>query len=604
MPEHVPPEIEGFSFRQLIGRGGFSDVYLYRQQMPGRDVAIKVLRTEPGEEVGRTQFAAEANLMARVSSHTAIASIFTADVDDEGEPYLVMEYCPGGSLGESFRSSPLSVPRTLRLGVRLASALESAHRAGIVHRDVKPSNVLLTEYGVAVLTDFGISTIDEAFPEATLARAQVYSEGIEDSTAVGMSLPWAAPESLASPPVADTRSDRFSLAATLYSLLEGRSPREVPDGPNGASAIRARIRTGFIAQMQRPDAPQTLQELLRRGMAYDPAARFDSCLEMARSLQQVQRELGLEVTPVEVPGVEDVEDLDGGAHLTSAGPGASSSPGPGTAAIHPAAPGPGAGAGAGESTWLPAAQTQLPAAGTGAPPAAQTGVPPAGTQPPPDPAERVELPAPHPAQPLPAPTAGTAPHTPSGLVSMAPAHVGAAPRSERSRRAERIALAAAVVFVVVGVVTGASWLINLYRDPHFTGAAIDNLTITKTAADAYEITVPDGLELPDDLQVRVLDEGDGTALEEYSVATVSTDQSTWPPGDAVTLNPWASNVVGEDVYLSAEDLRNQLHLDPATELRPGTVLLAVAPRAYFANRAPDLEITDGDSVLALVTIVP
>src|SRR5699024_4932950 len=189
----------------------------------------------------------------------------------------------------------------------------------------------------------------------------------------------------------------------------GRSPREVPDGPNGASAIRARIRTGFIAQMQRPDAPQTLQELLRRGMAYDPDARFDSCLEMARGLQQVQRELGLEVTPVEVPGVEDVEDLDGGAHLAGAGPGASSSPGPGAPAVHPdARPAPGAGAGAGESTWLPAAQTRLPPAGTGAPPTGTgapptgtgapptgTGTPPTGTGAPPDPAERVELPAPH-----------------------------------------------------------------------------------------------------------------------------------------------------------------------------------------------------------------
>jgi len=622
MPEHVPPEIEGFTFQHLIGRGGFSDVYLYRQQMPGRDVAIKVLRTEAVEEVGRTQFAAEANLMARVSSHTAIASIFTADVDDEGEPYLVMEYCPGGSLGDTFRSSPLSVPRTLRLGVRLASALESAHRAGIVHRDVKPSNVLVTEYGVAVLTDFGISTIDEEFPEATLARAQVYSEGIEDSTAVGMSLPWAAPESLASPPVADTRSDRFSLAATLYSLLEGRSPREVPQGPNGATAIRARIRTGFIAQMQRPDAPESLQELLRRGMAYDPAARFESCLEMARALQRVQRELGLEVTPVEVPGVEDLDDLDGGARLASGGPGAGSSPGTGTAGVDlpasPAAP-------AGESTWLPAGQTGVapaatgappagtgappagtgaPPAGTGALPAAQNGVPPVGAQPAPHPDERVELPAPPLAQRPPAPAAGPGPHTPSGLVSMAPTHAGPAPRSERSRRAERIALAAAVVFVVVGVVAGASWLINVSRHPHFTGAEIDNLTITDTSAGAYEISVPEGLELPEDLQVRVLDQGDGDVLGEHAVATVSTDETTWSPGEAVTLNPWASDVAGEDVFIPVDDLRSQLHLDSSTDLRPGTVLLALAPRAYFANRTPDLEITAGESVLALVTIVP
>src|SRR5699024_12766391 len=105
MPEHVPPEIEGFTFQRLIGRGGFSDVYLYRQQMPGRDVAIKVLRTETVEEGGRSQFAAEANLMARVSSHTAIASIFTADVHHGGEPYVVMDDCSGGRLADSCRST-------------------------------------------------------------------------------------------------------------------------------------------------------------------------------------------------------------------------------------------------------------------------------------------------------------------------------------------------------------------------------------------------------------------------------------------------------------------------------------------------------------------
>lgn len=597
MPEHVPPDIEGFTFQRLIGRGGFSDVYLYRQHMPGRDVAIKVLRTEAVEEVGRTQFAAEANLMARVSSHTAIASIFTADVDDEGEPYLVMEYCPGGSLGEEFRSSPLSVPRTLRLGVRLASALESAHRAGIVHRDVKPSNILLTEYGVAVLTDFGISTIDEEFPEATLARAQVYSEGIEDSTTVGMSLPWAAPESLASPPVADTRSDRFSLAATLYSLLEGRSPREVPDGPNGATAIRARIRTGFIAQMQRPDAPESLQELLRRGMAYDPASRFDSCLAMARALQQVQRELSLEVTPVEVPGVEDLEDLDGGASSVGPGPASGSSPGAGAAtagvSVSPA-PQPG------EATWLPTGQTGLAPTSTEAPQAASQFTLRGDELAPPVPAERLPLPPPPAALPPPA----AAVPQPPGLVSMAPGPMPAPARSERSRRAERVGLVAAVVFVVVGVVVGASWLINVARDPHFTGAEIDNLTITETSAGAYEISVPEGLELPEDLQVRVLDHGDGDALGEHAVAIVSTDETTWSPGEAVTLNPWASNIVGEDVYIPVDDLRSQLHLESATDLRPGTVLLAVAPRAYFANRTPDLEITAGESVLALVSIVP
>ena len=163
---------------------------------------------------------------------------------------------------------------------------------------------------------------------------------------------------------------------------------------------------------------------------------------------------------------------------------------------------------------------------------------------------------------------------------------------------------AVVAGVVVGVVAGASWLINVSRHPHFTGAEIDNLTITDTSAGAYEISVPEGLELPEDLQVRVLDQGDGDVLGEHAVATVSTDETTWSPGEAVTLNPWASDVAGEDVFIPVDDLRSQLHLDSSTDLRPGTVLLALAPRAYFANRTPDLEITAGESVLALVTIVP
>lgn len=299
--EHVAPDIEGYEFIRPIGRGGFSDVYLYQQQMPRREVAIKVLRTEALTESLRRQFSAEANLMARLSNHTNIASIYAADIDDAGEPYLVMEYCSGGSLGDSYRHYPMSVRDTLKLGIRICGALEAAHRAGIVHRDIKPANILLTEYGVPVLSDFGISTIDEEFPEATMARAQVYTTGVSDTGSVGLSLPWAAPETLGDPPVSDTRSDRYSLAATLYSLLEGRSPHEIPGGPNGASHLTGRIQTGFIGAMQRPDVPPSLVALLRKAMAYDRAARFPSSIALGKSLQQVQRELGHDVTGLDAP---------------------------------------------------------------------------------------------------------------------------------------------------------------------------------------------------------------------------------------------------------------------------------------------------------------
>ncbi|HIZ36433.1 MAG TPA: serine/threonine protein kinase [Candidatus Ruania gallistercoris] len=631
-PERMPPEIEGYTFQRLIGRGGFSDVYLYRQHMPSRDVAVKVLRTEDFSEASRAQFAAEANLMARVSSHTAIASIFAADVDDEGEPYLVMEYCPGGSLGGIYRKSPLSVARTLRLGVRLASALECAHRVGIVHRDVKPANILFTEYDMAVLSDFGISTIDDEFPEATLARQQVYSGGIEDSTTVGMSLPWAAPESLGERPVADTRSDRFSLAATLYTLVEGRSPREVPDGPNGATAIRARIQSGFIAQMQRPGVPEPLQDVLRQGMSYDPGQRFSSMLELARALQQVQRELGGEVTPVEVPGAEAYDDDPHlGGSVTSSG-GGNNPDGVGSSSA-PSAPS--------EATWLPA-DAALPAEAGGRPDPDSAGRGSAASLPPPSSRDRVPLPPPpgpggapgaghtsRPAQEHTGPSgpeytgfdprtvdphrhhtvvpaggpASSAPSAAPPIMPMTPQGSVGDQGSGRTKKMERGALIAAVVFVVVALVVGSSLLIRHLQEPRFTGEAIDNLTVTETSADAYDITIPDGLELPEELQVRVLEPGEGTALGEFGYALVSVDHSTWPPGETITLNPWASDVAGENVGIDARDLRTELDLAEDVELRPGTILLAVAPRAYFANRAPDLGITAGDSVLAVITIV-
>lgn len=185
---------------------------------------------------------------------------------------------------------------------------------------------------------------------------------------------------------------------------------------------------------------------------------------------------------------------------------------------------------------------------------------------------------------------------------MAPEHAPS-PSTGTVQKVERVALVAAVVFVVVAVLVGSTWLINQYREPHFTGPAIDNLTVTETSANAYEITIPEGLELPDDLQVRVLDPGEGTALEDYAYAMISTDHTTWAEDQPLTLNPWASDVAGEDVAIAISDLREELALDPDIELRPGTVLLAAAPRAYFANRAPDLEITAGDSVLALITVV-
>ncbi|WP_252976148.1 protein kinase [Janibacter melonis] len=127
-PSPPAPRIPGLEHVRRLGAGGFADVHLYRQELPRMLVAVKVLRTAAGDL--REQLVAEANTMAELAEHPYIVTVLRADVTDDGRPYLVMAYYPGTSLAARARRSPLSVAETLRAGVQLASAVETAHRAG------------------------------------------------------------------------------------------------------------------------------------------------------------------------------------------------------------------------------------------------------------------------------------------------------------------------------------------------------------------------------------------------------------------------------------------------------------------------------------------
>lgn len=281
-----PPRLDGYEFRSVLGGGGFADVFLYRQERPQREVAVKVLLSGIGDLGVRAQFEAEANVMAAMSTHPSIVTIHQAEVADDGRPCIVMEYCSRPNFGVRFRSERIAVEEALRVGVMIAGAVETAHRAGVLHRDIKPANILVTEYNRPALTDFGISI------------ATTEAGDIEDST--GMSIPWSPPECFADPPRADVRSDVFSLAATVYSLLAGRTPFEATDRRNTAAELIRRIETMPLPPLERPDAPASLSRVLAVAMAKDPAARYDSALAFGRALQQVEAELSLPVTAMDV----------------------------------------------------------------------------------------------------------------------------------------------------------------------------------------------------------------------------------------------------------------------------------------------------------------
>ncbi|VXB51506.1 serine/threonine-protein kinase [Pseudoclavibacter sp. 8L] len=294
-----PPEIPGYLYRKHLGSGGFSDVFLYEQQFPRRLVAVKVLLG--GDDLGETSrqaFIGEANLMAQMSSHPYIVTIFQADVAGDGRPYFVMEFASGLSLSERYKREQIPVEEALRTGVRISSAVATAHTVGILHRDVKPANILTNDFGWPALTDFGISSaVDDELAEADdLVEAPPASGG-------GLSVPWSPPEMFEDEPKPDVRSEVFSLGATIYSLIAGHTPFERPGERNTTLDLISRIERGAISPILRGDVPRSLVSVLHKAMARNPAHRYQSAVEFAYALQRVELELNYAPTAIDVPNM-------------------------------------------------------------------------------------------------------------------------------------------------------------------------------------------------------------------------------------------------------------------------------------------------------------
>ncbi|MEV7606357.1 serine/threonine-protein kinase [Paenarthrobacter sp. NPDC089322] len=283
-PPAPPPAIPGFKYVSLLGSGGFSDVFLYEQDRPRRKVAVKVLLSDLKTEGARRRFESEANLMAQLSSHPYIVTIFEAEITEDGHSYLAMEYCSRPSLDVRYRRQRFSVDEVLAVGIQVASAVETAHRAGIVHRDIKPANILVTDYNRPALTDFGIS--------GTI--------GADTDDDAGMSIPWSPPEQFRGGPVDGVPVDIWALGATLYTLLAGRSPFVLPGQDNSQRELIARITNSPLPRLGRADVPESLELVLATSMAKSPDSRYSSAHAFALALQRIQTELNLSVTPFEV----------------------------------------------------------------------------------------------------------------------------------------------------------------------------------------------------------------------------------------------------------------------------------------------------------------
>jgi serine/threonine protein kinase len=299
----APPELPGYTFVRNLGSGGFADVHLYRQQKPAREVAVKVLRDDEADpasrELFREAFRAEANHIAQLSEHPFIIRIYDTGTTSDGREYFAMQYCPGPSLADLYRRQPFTVADALRTGIRLSSAVATAHAAGILHRDIKPANVLTNSYGWPILTDFGIASALEAEPAGHgTTRGAAIDTGSSTEQSFPMSIPWSAPE-VHEELRTDFRTDVFSLAATIYTLLAGRTPFELP-GQSSQNVLIARIVRGQITPMERTDVPAELLAALTRGMEVDPDDRFESAAAFGRALEAVELQQQLPRTDVPV----------------------------------------------------------------------------------------------------------------------------------------------------------------------------------------------------------------------------------------------------------------------------------------------------------------
>jgi serine/threonine protein kinase len=275
------PEVPGYALQSLLGRGGYSAVYAARQLSVNRIVALKVISAGDLDAEVERRFRAEAEAIGNLSWHPHVVVLHDAGFAEDGSPYLAMELMPAGSIGARLKAQgPLPTAEALRVAIEVADALGAAHDARILHRDVKPDNVLVGRRGQAVLSDFGIATLSDGTSSSTTTFAGTYA--------------FSAPELLEGRR-ATVRTDVYSLGATLYSMLVGRNAY-ASRGEETPAALMWRIVSGPPDPL--PDTvPAVVAAVVSQAMSRDPEVRHGSAAALKRSLEHALAALSADPAP-------------------------------------------------------------------------------------------------------------------------------------------------------------------------------------------------------------------------------------------------------------------------------------------------------------------
>jgi serine/threonine-protein kinase len=264
---------------EKIGAGGMGEVYRAHDERLERDVALKVLPTGTlADEAARKRFRKEALALSKLN-HPNIATVFDFDTQD-GVDFLVMELVEGVTLSDKLAVGPLREKEITRLGGQVAEALEEAHERGVVHRDLKPGNVMVTAKGQVKILDFGLAKL----VRPDVASATAPTESFTETQAVAGTLPYMAPEQLRGEQV-DARTDIHALGAVLYEMATGQRPFPETQGP--------RLIDSILHQAPQPPSGLNrrvspgLEGIILKALEKEPENRYQHANEVAVDLRRL-----------------------------------------------------------------------------------------------------------------------------------------------------------------------------------------------------------------------------------------------------------------------------------------------------------------------------
>jgi serine/threonine protein kinase len=272
-----------YDIKSLIGQGGMSAVYLGYDPRSQREVAVKILPPYYLHAPKfRERFEREA-LMIALLEHPAIVPVYDMGEED-GQPYIVMRYMSGGSLSDKLKKGPIPLRECMDMYLRLAPALDTAHARGVIHRDVKPDNLLFDKYDNVFLSDFGLARLKETIGFAN----------ISDGTIMGTPA-YMSPEQIQGDRELDGRSDIYSLGVVLYQMLCG----SVPFSGSTAASVMMMHLVNPVPDIsdENKSLPPAVQSVLETALAKNPKDRYQTAGEFARAIQAITTGVQRKLSP-------------------------------------------------------------------------------------------------------------------------------------------------------------------------------------------------------------------------------------------------------------------------------------------------------------------